>query len=199
MKPIIKERLLPMSLTAIIILTDQIIKAIIVKVQPFHPALIKDVFNNDFLWIYHVRNKAIAFSMGENLPEFLKPIVFIVFPLLVLGFLMWYFFKSDEFTTLQRWAAAGIIGGGIGNLIDRIFRPDGVVDFISVNIYGLFGMQRWPTFNIADASVVVCCIILLITLFISTKKINEKKQEPEVKQIEEKDDIKAEIINEQES
>jgi len=177
MKQVLKERLLPMSLTAFIILADQIVKAIIVKLQPIHPGLIKDIFNNEFIWIFHVRNKAIAFSMGENLPEFIKPVVFIIVPLLVLGFLMWYFFKSNDFTTLQRWAAAGIIGGGIGNLLDRIFRTDGVVDFISIKIYGLFGMQRWPTFNLADASVVVCCIILLFTLFIVTKKSKEKLQE----------------------
>jgi len=170
MKQLIKEKLLPLSLTAFVILADQIVKAIIVKIQPMHPALIKDVFGNDLLWIYHVRNKAIAFSMGENLPEFIKPIAFIIVPILVLCFLMWYFFKSDEFTNIQRWAAAGIIGGGIGNIIDRIFRPDGVVDFVSVKIFGLFGMERWPTFNIADSAVVVCCLLLLVTLFVAPKK-----------------------------
>jgi len=169
-----KEKLFPLTLTALILAADQIIKAVIVKIQPFHPALIKDVFNNDFLCIYHVRNKAIAFSLGENLPEFLKPVIFVIFPILVLGFLVWYYIKSNEFTKLQRWAAAGIIGGGLGNITDRIFRPDGVVDFISVKIFGLFGMDRWPTFNIADSSVVVCCILLLITMFITTGKKEEK-------------------------
>ncbi|MCL2805979.1 MAG: signal peptidase II [Treponema sp.] len=171
-----KEKILPLSLTAFIILLDQITKAIIVNIQP-QRGLIKDVFDNDFLWIYHVRNKAIAFSLGENLPEAIKPIVFIVIPVLVLGFLLWYFFKSSDFTVLQRWAAAGIIGGGIGNIIDRIFRPDGVVDFISVRIFGLFGMERWPTFNVADSSVVVCCILLFISLLIVPKKAaaEEKK------------------------
>jgi len=172
---ITKEKLLPLTLTALILTLDQIIKAVIVKIQPFHPALIKDVFNNDFLCIYHVRNKAIAFSLGENLPEFLKPVIFVVFPILVLTFLVWYFLKSNDFTKLQRWAAAGIIGGGLGNISDRIFRPDGVVDFISVKIFGLFGMERWPTFNIADSSVVVCCILLLITMFINPRKEEEVK------------------------
>jgi signal peptidase II len=104
--------------------------------------------------------------------------MFIIVPILVLGFLIWYYFTSDEFTNIQRWAAAGIIGGGLGNIIDRIFRPDGVVDFLSVNIYGLFGMQRWPTFNIADSSVVVCCLLLLVTMFIPAVKkevSNEQK------------------------
>jgi len=66
---------------------------------------------------------------------------------------------------------AGIIGGGLGNLIDRIFRPQGVVDFISVNFYGFLGFSRWPTFNIADSSVVVCGILLFLSVaFPKTRK-----------------------------
>ena len=172
----LKEKLLPLSLTAFIILADQCVKAVIVKLKP-ETGLIKDVFDNGFLWIYHVRNKAIAFSLGEGLPEVIKPVTFIVVPILVLGFLMWYYFKSDEFSRIQRWAAAGIIGGGIGNIIDRVFRPDGVVDFIIVRIYGLFGWDRWPTFNIADSSVVVCCILLFITIFFGTKKTEKEKKD----------------------
>ena len=159
-----KEKLLPMTLTAALLLADQIVKAVIVKIKP-ETGLIKDVFDNGFLWIYHVRNKAIAFSMGENFPEFIKPVLFIAVPVLVLIFLLWYYFKTGEFTKIQRWAVAGIIGGGLGNILDRIFRPDGVVDYVSVKFYGLFGLDRWPTFNIADASVVVCCVILLVTIF----------------------------------
>jgi len=164
-----KERVLPLSLTAFIILVDQITKAIIVKLRP-GIGLIKDVFNNDFLWIYHARNKAIAFSLGESFPDSVKKIAFIIIPILVLGFLLWYYFNSDDFTKVQRWAAAGIIGGGIGNIIDRIVRTDGVVDFISVKLYGLFGFERWPTFNLADSSVVVCCILLFVSIFISSNK-----------------------------
>ena len=172
--PLNKERALPFILTGIIIILDQLSKFIIVKNWPRVGTLIKDVFNNDFLLIYHVRNKAIAFSLGRNIPDFLRPVFFVAIPLLVLGFLFWYYIKSDDFNRLQRWAAAGIIGGGLGNIIDRIFRPDGVVDFISVKIYGLFGWERWPVFNIADSSVVVCCIILLLTILIGTKKPKEK-------------------------
>lgn len=171
-----KEKLLPMSLTAFIILADQIVKGIIVKAKP-GMGLVKDVFNNDILWIYHVRNKAIAFSLGENFPDVIKPVLFIIIPILVLGFLLWYYFRSDEFTGIQRWAAAGIIGGGLGNIIDRIFRPDGVVDFISVKFYGIFGFERWPTFNIADSCVVVCCILLFVTILFTPQKQNTEKKD----------------------
>jgi len=184
---ILKKRILPLSLTAFVLLVDQLSKAFIVKNWP-EMGLIKDVFNNDFLWIFHVRNKAVAFSLGETLPELLKPVIFIVVPVLVLIFLIWYYFKSDEFNQLQRWAAACIIGGGFGNIIDRIFRPDGVVDFVSVRFYGIFGMDRWPTFNVADSAVVAGCI----TLFISMLVIPQKPLKTE----EVKEEAKEEIVPE---
>ena len=164
------KRALPFSLTALIIILDQAVKAFIVAKWPLQGSFIKDVFDNEFLILYHVRNKAIAFSIGDNVSEPFRVILFIVVPVFVLVFLSWYYIRSNEFSRLQRWAIAGIIGGGIGNIIDRIFRKEGVVDFISVKFYGLFGLQRWPTFNIADASVVICCIILLATMMIPGDK-----------------------------
>lgn len=168
---------MPLSLTAFIILLDQITKAIIANNYPIgRHNIIADFFGNGFLQIIHVRNPAIAFSLGNNLPDFIKPIAFIILPILVLGFLIWYFFKSSDFTAIQRWAIAGIIGGGIGNIIDRIFRSDGVVDFIDVKFYGILGMERWPTFNFADSSVVVCCILLFVSLVFSLKKTNKETE-----------------------
>jgi signal peptidase II len=169
-----KDKTLPFILTGIVILADQLVKDFIVKHWPLEGTFIKDVFGNDFLYIYHVRNKAIAFSLGHNLPDSLRPILFIIVPIIVLGLLVWYYLKSQEFSALQRWAVAGIIGGGLGNIIDRIFRPDGVVDFVSVKFYGFLGLERWPTFNIADSSVVVCCILFLISIFGDVKKNPEK-------------------------
>jgi len=164
-----KDKAIPLLLTGCIILLDQCSKSFIASKWPIN-TMIKDVFNNDILQIYHVRNKVIAFSLGQNIPEAIRPVAFIVLPLLVLAVLVWYYLSTDDFTRLQRWAVAGILGGGIGNIIDRIFRSDGVVDFISVKFYGLFGFERWPTFNIADSSVVVCCIILLIAIILDSRK-----------------------------
>jgi signal peptidase II len=173
MMKIDKNKTLPFLLTGFLILLDQAVKTFIVKRWPGDGVFISDVFGNDIVWLIHVRNKAIAFSLGDNLPQYLRPALFIVLPLGVLFFLIWYYLKSDEFTRLQRWAVAGISGGGMGNIIDRIFRPDGVVDYISIKFYGLLGLSRWPTFNIADASVVVCGIILFFTIIITPKQSRE--------------------------
>jgi signal peptidase II len=174
MKTMDKNTLLPFLLTSLVIAADQLTKGFIVKNWPLrNPAggeFIKDVLGNDLLWIIHVRNKAIAFSLGHSLPAGLRPALFIILPILVLAFLCWYYYKSGELTTLQRWAFAGIIGGGAGNIIDRIFRPDGVVDFISVKFYGFLGMDRWPTFNIADSSVVICGILLFLSIILSPRE-----------------------------
>jgi signal peptidase II len=169
-KPSTPAKLLPFLLTAFAVVSDQLVKFFIVKNWPRNGTFIADVFGNEFLEIYHVRNTAIAFSLGHNLPKIIQPFLFVVVPVGVLLFLIVYYFRSSEFTTLQRWAVAGILGGGAGNLIDRIFRPEGVVDFISVNFYGFLGFSRWPTFNLADSFVVVFGILLLLTIFVNPQK-----------------------------
>jgi signal peptidase II len=169
-----RQKLLPFLLTGLIILSDQAVKTIIVLNWPLEHTLIKDLFGNDFIRFYHVRNKVIAFSLGHNIPEFLRIPLFIILPVIVLGFLLWYYFTSSDFRPVQRWAVAGIIGGGMGNILDRIFRPAGVVDFVSVKFYGLLGMEYWPTFNIADASVVVCCFLLLVSILLSPKETGKE-------------------------
>ena len=162
----IKNKLIPLSLTGLVIILDQVTKVFIVANWPREGTLIKDVFDNGVVIIYHVRNKAIAFSLGEGIPEQFRFALFVIVPVLVLAFLVWYYFNTSGFSQLQRWVIAGIIGGGLGNIIDRIFRKDGVVDFVSVKFYGIFGMERWPTFNVADSSVVICCCIFLVTMIL---------------------------------
>ena len=81
--------------------------------------------------------------------------------------------KTDkDFSVFQKLCLAAIAGGGIGNLIDRVFRQLRVVDWISTDMYGFLGFDRFPTYNIADASIVVSvCLILLSFLIGERKKI----------------------------
>jgi signal peptidase II len=169
-----RDRLNPLWLALGIVLADQITKAIIVSrlALVYDGGPIIEVIG-DFLRIIHARNPGIAFSIGRDLPPVLRSLLFVALPVVVLAGILWYYLRSDEFTPLQRWALAGILGGGVGNLIDRVFRSGGVVDFIDVRIYGFLGMERWPTFNVADSSVVISGILLLLTSFGSQEKTNE--------------------------
>ena len=160
------DRRLPFILALAVVLADQFTKWLITVLIPING--IGASFFGDFFRIIHARNTAIAFSIGTGLPQGIKILLFSAVPLLVLGIIAFYILKTDSMTRLQRWAACGLLGGGIGNLIDRIFRPLGVVDFFDVKFYGLFGLNRWPTFNVADAAIVVCGILLVIS-FLKSK------------------------------
>ena len=113
--------------------------------------------------------------MGSNLPDKARAILFAALPLIVIIVVFIIYFRNNDFTKLQRWSICGIIGGGLGNLIDRFFRPDGVVDFIDCYFFGIFGMDRWPTFNVADSAVVVCGILFIISFLVQMGKDGKKK------------------------
>jgi len=127
-----------------------------------------------FLEIIHTRNTGVAFSFGAHWPTPVRRVAFSLIPIIVLSLVIVVYFRNKEFSVIQRWAIMGIVGGGFGNIIDRLFRAKGVVDFVDVKWFGwksckldFFAMSRWPTFNVADAFVVVFGAILIIC-FIKT-------------------------------
>lgn len=172
----LKSKLLPLILTLLVILVDQITKALVVKfIQPY---TIGAQFFGDFLRIIHVYNTGVAFSFGAGWSDIARKVLFSAIPVIILILVLVIYFRNNDFTGLQRWAIAGIVGGGFGNIIDRIFRSKGVVDFIDVKFYGLFGLERWPVFNIADSAVVVCGILLIISFIIAIfAESKDKKSE----------------------
>lgn len=171
----VKTKLLPIILAVVVVILDQITKALIVKNIPVYT--IGHQFFGDFLRIIHVRNTGVAFSVGATWSQTARNFLFSLMPLAVIVLVVVIYFRNNEFNKLQRWAIMGIVGGGLGNLIDRIVRPDGVVDFIDVKFYGIFGLQRWPTFNVADSAVVVCGALLIISFLITIAKENKAKEE----------------------
>lgn len=170
----LKDKLLPIILAILVIVLDQISKLLIVKFIPQNT--IGTQFFGDFLRIVHVSNTGVAFSVGATWSETIRKLLFSFMPLVVIALVCVVYFRNKDFTKLQNWAIMGIVGGGLGNLIDRLFRAEGVVDFIDVKFFGIFGLNRWPTFNIADSAVVVCGIILLITFIISISKDSKNKE-----------------------
>ena len=158
-----QDYFLPFILTFVIIVFDQLTKWLII--QSIAPWSVGATFFGDFLRIVCVYNTGAAFSLGSGLSSVMRFIMMACLPACFIAGICVVYFKSD-FPRLQRWFLGGIIGGGISNLLDRFFRAEGVVDFIDVKFFGLFGLERWPTFNIADAAIVVCGVGLFFTIFI---------------------------------
>ena len=177
----LKSKLLPFILSILVIIADQVTKALVVKYIPI--MTIGASFFGDFFRIIHVANTGVAFSFGASWSETLRHIMFLLVPVVVIILVIIVYFRNNDFTAVQRWAVAGIIGGGIGNLIDRFFRSEGVVDFLDVKWFGitdsklsLLRMTRWPTFNVADSAVVVCGIMLIISFIITFSKSDKDKE-----------------------
>lgn len=173
MEKIDKKLLMPFILTFAVIIADQITKCLVVRY--IEPWTIGAQFFGDILRIVRVANNGVAFSMGDSLSLIGRRLCFGLVPIIIMGLVIGVYFRNKEFTMLQRWAICGVVGGGIGNIIDRIFRVEGVIDFIDVKFYGIFGLQRWPTFNVADMAVVICGIMLIISFVVIT--IQQKKNE----------------------
>lgn len=82
-----------------------------------------------------------------------------IFAALTLGALvvLWRLYRTATPEERARvWASGFVAGGAMGNLMDRVRSPNGVVDFLDVGV----GATRWPTFNVADVAV-SCGAILL--------------------------------------
>ena len=157
--------LAPFALTLAIIALDQASKALVAA--NVRPGTIAFSAFGDFFWLVRQQNLGMAFSLLDKLADPWRALVLIALPLVLVAAVLVFYFRSAEPTAFQRWVLCGIVGGGLGNVIDRIFRSEGVVDFLSFKFYGLFGFERWPTFNVADSSVVVCAILLVVSTIVA--------------------------------
>jgi signal peptidase II len=119
----------------------------------------------DFLRFIYVRNPGSAmglFPVGR--------VVLIGVSLLASVFLVWLYKTTESKLVVRRSAMAAILGGAVGNLIDRIFYGGLVVDFIDVGI----GTSRFYTFNIADAGVSVGGALLFLCILLDGRKSDDR-------------------------
>ena len=78
---------------------------------------------------------------------------------IALGVLLWLFRTLPTAARLSQIALAMVLGGALGNIVDRFIHDAGVVDFFDV---GLSEQWRWPIFNVADSCVTVGVVLLAL-------------------------------------
>ena len=141
------------------VVLDQIIKNLIVQSMELYETIpvIQDIFH-----ITYIHNTGAAFSMMEGFRGFLTILPMIM----ILAALIFMLIKRKSAHPMLMTSVALIAGGGIGNLIDRIFYGY-VVDFLDFRVF--------PIFNVADIFVCVGCgLLILYVLFIDGKQNNER-------------------------
>jgi signal peptidase II len=124
----------------------------------------------DFLRFSYVENPGIAFGIRVGNLKVLVTIISIA----IASYLAFLLYNSKKFVYIEKLSLSLILGGAIGNLIDRIliYIPNstyaGVIDFIDIGIVG----HRWYIFNIADSAVTVGIIFYLVySTFFEDKQI----------------------------
>ena len=142
-----------------------------------------------------VFNKGAAFSSRpQDLMPFLPPwLFFLLISIVAAGVLFWFYKSIDKRDYLSRLGVVMIIGGAIGNFIDRM-RLQMVVDFIDCD-FPDFIMTRFPTFNVADSFVTVGVALVILSPVILRKLHRQIKEEEKVAKAAEKTAVTTEEGN----
>lgn len=128
-----------------------------------------------------VFNKGAAFSSRpQDLMPFLPPwLFFLLLSIVASVVLVWFYRSIDKRDYLSRMGVVMIMGGAVGNFIDRM-RLQMVVDFIDCD-FPDFIMTRFPTFNVADSFVTVGVALVLLSPVILKKLHKQIKEEDKAK------------------
>ena len=150
------KRIYYLSITAAVILLDLWTKWLVVKGIDLHEAI--PVIPN-FFQLVHVRNTGAAFGIGANADSRIIPLLLNGGAIAVFCVVVVYALRSAVTDRLLQTGLHLILGGAIGNLLDR-FRFGYVVDFLDVYVRG----HHWPAFNVADSAICIGIGLLFLDM-----------------------------------
>jgi signal peptidase II len=116
-----------------------------------------------FFYLTHVRNPGAAFGLLSDGPTQIRLGFFLTISVVAIGIVLSFFRKLAPGDRLSALALGCILGGAVGNLLDRILRGE-VVDFLH---FRLWGGYSWPDFNFADSFIVTGVGLLILELLAS--------------------------------
>lgn len=155
------------------VIADQISKYFVVQTMELHETV---PFINGFMSFYHTRNTGAAFSMLSN-----NRWVFMVMSAVSMIIITVLLVKEYKRHKLMTVSLAMVLGGGIGNMIDRI-RLGYVVDFFKTDFV------RFAIFNVADCFVTVGAILLAVYVIFYESKVDAEIKARQASEVENKND-----------
>jgi signal peptidase II len=143
-----------------IIAVDQASKWLVAKYVPLESTrtLVKGFFR-----IWHVRNSGAIWGFFNSHGSKWVPVVITVLAIAALLIVGYFFLRSPKSSRLELTAYAFIMGGALGNIIDRL-RLGFVVDFLDAYVKS----NHWPTFNCADSCITIGVLLLAASLWRGT-------------------------------
>ena len=107
----------------------------------------------------YAENPGAFLSLGAGLPPRVRFLLGVVFVALALAALLVFMLRSASLSPGQKVGLSLIVGGGFGNLIDRVANDGHVIDFVSVGI----GSLRTGIFNVADMAITAGVLVMLVS------------------------------------
>lgn len=129
----------------------------------------------DTFRLTYAENSGAFLSLGSTLPDTWRTIIFVVLVAIFLGGFFIWMLRSKHLTWTALMASTLIVGGGIGNLIDRVVFDGKVTDFMNMGI----GDLRTGIFNVADIWIVVGAVMMIIVSF---QKPPEEEETPQTQE-----------------
>lgn len=117
-------------------------------------------FVNDYLTLTKVENTGAFLSLGNELPNALRIILLIALPVFVMTYGLFFLFTKTNISNTTRVGLSFALGGGIGNIYDRITYGS-VTDFLHID----FIIFQTGVFNMADVSIMVGMFLILLQSF----------------------------------
>ena len=147
-------------IASIVVVIDQFSKWLVVKSIPLYDKV--NVL--PFLDFTHIKNPGAAFGIFRDLPEVVRMPLFAVVLIAAVAVIFYFLSRTQKGDGVLVFALALILGGAIGNSIDR-FRLRYVTDFLDFHWFGDPALH-WPPFNIADSAITIGVILILLDTFI---------------------------------
>ena len=144
---------LALGVALVVVLLDQLTKAIVANTIPLHD----QIPLTSFFALTYVRNRGAAFSALADAPAGVRVPLFLGVTVLAVGVLFSYLRETPPERRSLVVAFGGILGGAVGNLICRI-RAGEVIDFLLLH----WRDWQWPVFNVADSAISIGVAVLLL-------------------------------------
>lgn len=143
------------GLPVLVVVLDQLTKLWLVASLPYgmQKTLVPGFFD-----LVHTRNRGVAFGLFSQAGSWSQGVLLVLVVVLV-GFVAWQLFLHRH-SLPPRVGLSLILGGALGNLLDRLLRGE-VVDFLDFYVTWGGRSYHWPAFNVADASITVGALWLL--------------------------------------
>jgi signal peptidase II len=124
-------------------------------------------YMGDIFRLSYTENTGAFLSMGAVMPEKLRYVLLVVLVSIFLIVFLLFVIRNKKLNYLSVSASALIVGGGLGNLIDRIINKGSVIDFMNIG----FGPIRTGIFNVADLAITAG--VLMYAAFYTKKSHNQ--------------------------